>query len=91
MARGSKGKNFFMGAVVGGVLGSVTALLFAPKSGDKVRKDIARKYNDFSDKTQKMVCDMSEQALEIVEKAKDLALDAKDSAQCLFKELGKRK
>ncbi|MHA7962616.1 YtxH domain-containing protein [Paenibacillus sp. CAU 1782] len=37
--KGSSG--FLLGALAGGVLGSITALLFAPKSGKELRGDIA--------------------------------------------------
>lgn len=33
-------KNFLLGAVVGGIVGAVTALLLAPKSGKEMRSDL---------------------------------------------------
>lgn len=45
------GKDFFIGAVVGGVLGTITALLFAPKSGRELRADISEQYGKISGKT----------------------------------------
>lgn len=33
-------KSFIMGAIVGGVVGAVTALLLAPKSGKEMREDL---------------------------------------------------
>lgn len=33
-------KSFIMGAIVGGIVGAVTALLLAPKSGKEMREDI---------------------------------------------------
>ncbi|SFS58001.1 YtxH domain-containing protein [Paenibacillus sp. BC26] len=41
MAKVSGKKSFLVGAIAGGVIGSVTALLLAPKSGRELRKDIA--------------------------------------------------
>jgi gas vesicle protein len=41
MAKGTQTKSFLYGALAGGILGSVTALLLAPKSGSELRKDIA--------------------------------------------------
>lgn len=38
--KNSSGKKFLLGAVVGGVVGAVTALLLAPKSGKEMRSDI---------------------------------------------------
>ena len=40
MAKKSNARNFILGALAGGVAGSVTALLLAPKSGRQLRKDI---------------------------------------------------
>ncbi|MFB9327310.1 YtxH domain-containing protein [Paenibacillus aurantiacus] len=41
MAKNKANKGFLYGLLAGGVVGSVTALLFAPKSGRELRKDIA--------------------------------------------------
>ncbi len=38
MAKKSRARNFILGALAGGVAGSVTALLLAPKSGRELRK-----------------------------------------------------
>ncbi len=37
------GKDFLLGAVVGGILGAVSALLLAPKSGRELRSDLSEK------------------------------------------------
>lgn len=34
-------KGFLLGALAGGIIGSVTALLFAPKAGKELRQDIS--------------------------------------------------
>lgn len=47
-------KEFLVGAAVGSLLGSVAALLAAPKSGRRLRQDICDAYCDFSDKTHDM-------------------------------------
>lgn len=39
----SNGGKFVLGAIVGAVVGAVTGILFAPKSGEKTRKDIQEK------------------------------------------------
>jgi Gas vesicle protein len=33
-------KDVFIGGVIGGLIGAAVALLFAPKSGEEVRKDL---------------------------------------------------
>ena len=44
-------KEFLVGATIGSLLGSVTALLIAPKSGSKLRHDLCDTYCNLSDKT----------------------------------------
>lgn len=83
-------KGFMIGAVVGSILGGVTALILAPKSGNKLRKDLVRKCDEMSEKTQDLVCEVSDQAKCLVERAKEMADDAKEAAQEIMKEFKKR-
>jgi gas vesicle protein len=73
-------KSFAIGAIVGSVVGGLTALLLAPKSGERLRKDIANKYNEVSDKTCEIFNTMCAQTSELVDKAKDIACCAKEAA-----------
>lgn len=50
----SYSKGFLIGAVVGGAVGAVVALLFAPKSGRELRRDIAERTEEVVDKAQQM-------------------------------------
>lgn len=43
-----------LGAIVGGVLGAVTALLLAPKSGKELRADISEQAHQIGEKTQEL-------------------------------------
>ncbi|UQZ82902.1 YtxH-like protein [Paenibacillus konkukensis] len=64
MAADKKGKDLLVGAVVGTVLGAVTALLLAPKSGRELRADLAEGVHTVSEKTQQVagtVADKSKQ------------------------------
>jgi gas vesicle protein len=45
-------KNYAVGAVIGGVIGVVSALLLAPKSGRELRSGISGQYRNISEKTQ---------------------------------------
>lgn len=45
-------KEFVVGAAVGSLLGSVAALLIAPKAGKKLREDICDAYTCLTDRTQ---------------------------------------
>ncbi|OGC82343.1 MAG: hypothetical protein A2V81_02315 [Candidatus Abawacabacteria bacterium RBG_16_42_10] len=55
-----KRDKFIVGTVVGGAIGSIIALMFAPKSGKETRKDIRdssqkliQKTSEFGDQVQK--------------------------------------
>jgi gas vesicle protein len=66
MANQQKGKELLIGAVVGGLLGAITALLVAPKSGRELRGDIANQVSAVSDKTGQVASAVSEKTQEIV-------------------------
>src|SRR5512138_3362340 len=74
--------------VAGGIIGAGLALLFAPQSGKKTRKDISRYakkvkhraddvVDDFSDTVSELVDTVGEKAADILDKGKDMAYDAK--------------
>lgn len=72
-----KFKVFFIGSLIGGIIGSTTALLFAPKDGKKLRKDLAKKCHKLGDKSEELVCDAREKCEEIMDAMKDFATDTK--------------
>ncbi len=55
-------------------IGALSALLFAPQSGEKTRKMIRRKYEDAVDTVE----DWTDQAGDLLEKGKSYAKDAKE-------------
>jgi gas vesicle protein len=74
--------------VAGGIIGAGVALLFAPQSGKKTRRDISRYskkvrrqtedvIDEFSGNVQGMVEAVGEKAEDILDKGKDLAYEAK--------------
>jgi gas vesicle protein len=83
--------NAMVGAlmlVAGGIIGAGVALLFAPQSGKRTRKDIVRiakktrhkaedVVDNFSDTLSDMVEAVGEKASDILDQGKDLAYDAK--------------
>jgi gas vesicle protein len=84
MSNKMDGKDFIMGAVVGGLLGAMAALLLAPKSGRELRQDITEQYGTISEKTQQIASTVGEttaniaktattQTTEWVDKAKEVA------------------
>jgi gas vesicle protein len=65
MANNVDGKDFIMGAVVGGLLGAMAALLLAPKSGRELRQDITEQYGTISEKTQQIANTVTEKTQQI--------------------------
>ncbi|MDU0204208.1 YtxH domain-containing protein [Paenibacillus sp. MAH-36] len=84
MASEKKGKDLLIGAIVGGLLGAATALLFAPKSGRELRKDIAENAKAVSDKTVQLATSVSQKTQEVAKSVSTTTSDfvgkAKDTA-----------
>ncbi|CAM4060874.1 YtxH domain-containing protein [Paenibacillus alkaliterrae] len=77
-------KGFLLGALAGGVVGSITALLIAPKAGKELRQDIsvgAQKVSDttvkvagqVTDTTGRLAKQLGGQAVQIAGKTKQVA------------------
>jgi len=47
-------KSLFIGLLTGGAVGALIALLYASKSGKKLRKDITNKTDEYVDETEKI-------------------------------------
>lgn len=61
-------KDFTKGAFVGGIVGAMAGILFAPKSGKETREDIKKYYDEMRDKI-----------MEELEKAGDFTKEKYDS------------
>ncbi|WP_440118610.1 YtxH domain-containing protein [Paenibacillus sp. QZ-Y1] len=66
-------KSLLWGALIGSVVGSVTALLLAPKSGRELRQDISEGARQVSEKSQELAGKVGEQSSQIVSKVKETA------------------
>ena len=64
--------------VAGGVIGAGVALLFAPQSGERTRRDIARRSRKARNQTEKMVREAAESVTELVEDLGDKTSDLVD-------------
>ena len=65
--------HFFMGFLIGSVLGALSGLLFAPKSGKDLRSEIKEKGSEVLKEGKEIYSDASTKAKEIVEEAKHQA------------------
>lgn len=68
-----KNKSLLWGALIGSVVGSVTALLLAPKSGKELRQDIAEGAKTVGSKTTELAGKVGEQGAFLIGKVKDTA------------------
>lgn len=74
-------KGFALGALVGGLCGGMTALMFAPKSGKKMRKQLAKKYNRISHEAHDLIENVYDTSSELAEKAKGIVEEAEAAAK----------
>ncbi|MEX1031666.1 MAG: YtxH domain-containing protein [Paenibacillaceae bacterium] len=75
------GKDFLLGAVVGGVIGAITALLLAPKPGEELRADIKDTVNTVTSRTQEL-------AGQVSDRSQTIARNVSERSQVIAKNLG---
>ena len=71
----------FMGLLIGGALGALAGILFAPKSGKKLRSDIKEIGSEVLKDAKEIYADTSTKAKEIIEEAKHQAEQLKKEAE----------
>ena len=74
-------KNFLFGAAVGGLIGAVAALLFAPKSGKELRTDISEHAAAAAEKTKKIAEDVSQHTQKITQNVSEHTQEWLDKAK----------
>ena len=72
--------NFFKGLLIGGALGALAGILFAPKSGKELRSDINEIGSEVLKDAKEIYADASTKAKEIIEEAKHQAKELKKEA-----------
>lgn len=72
----SKGK-FALGALIGGAIGAVAALLTAPKSGKETREDLKKKVNEIKTDTEKKAGEVKEKATAVKKDVESQATELK--------------
>jgi gas vesicle protein len=73
--------HFFMGLLIGGALGALAGILFAPKSGKELRSDIKEKGSKVLKDAKETYVDASTKVKEIIEEAKHQAKEMKKEAE----------
>ncbi|HSF15980.1 MAG TPA: YtxH domain-containing protein [Vicinamibacteria bacterium] len=64
--------NFLVGFFVGVALGGIAALLLAPKSGKKLRRDVSREGRKLAHRASEMVEEIRDKGVDAYEKAREL-------------------
>ena len=70
--------HFFTGLLIGGVLGALAGILFAPKSGKELRSEIKEKGSEVLKDAKDIYADASTKAKEIIEEARHQAMELKE-------------
>jgi gas vesicle protein len=82
-------KGLFIGLLTGGAIGAFVALLYAPKSGKELRKDIENKTDEYYDETEKFIADAKVKAKDMMNEGKkrseQLIANAKSRSEELLK------
>jgi gas vesicle protein len=73
--------NFIKGLLIGGALGALAGLLFAPKSGKELRSDIKGKGSGILKDGKEIYADVSTKAKEIIGEVKHQAKELKKEAE----------
>ena len=73
--------RFCMGLLIGGALGALVGIFFAPKSGKELRSDIKDKGSEVLKDAKKIYADASTKTKEIIEEAKYQAKELKKEAE----------
>ena len=66
----SSEKDFMRGLIAGGLLGAALGLLFAPKSGERTRRDLRRKSTELFDEAQDQIAEAGRQTRRFYKKGK---------------------
>jgi len=73
--------DFFKGLLIGGALGALAGILFAPKSGKELRSDIREKGSEILKDGKEIYADASTKAKEIIGEVKHQAKELKKEAE----------
>jgi gas vesicle protein len=86
----SRNNGFLKGTIIGAVVGSVAALLLAPKSGKETQADIKRKARIVKDDINKMLDDLQKDLSSKIDNYKEVAKDLRGEARVESEDLVRR-
>jgi gas vesicle protein len=73
--------HFCTGLLIGGALGALAGIFFAPKSGKELRSDIKDKGSEILEDAKKIYADAGAKGKELIEDAKHQAKELKKDAE----------
>ncbi len=77
----SSGFAFIAGLVVGGAIGAIAGLLFAPEAGEETRKKVAVKSKEWADDMYNKFDDLKDSVTEVLEDVKQGAAEVMDDVK----------
>lgn len=77
----NKDKGILKGIVIGGIVGTIGAILFAPKSGKETQADIKRKARSMKRDLDSTLSDMQKDLVGRIDSLKDVAKDLQGEAR----------
>jgi gas vesicle protein len=87
------GKGLFLGFLAGGAIGALFALLYAPKSGRELRKDIKVKTDEYIDDAEKYIAEARDKAKTMIndgkKKSERIIEDARTKSEAILKDAEK--
>ena len=83
---GSSGAVFALGLLAGAAIGVGLGLLFAPKKGAALRRDIAKRARDLRDDAGQQIDRVTEAADDLVERGRDVAQRARTAVSSGIRE-----
>jgi gas vesicle protein len=81
--------SFLTGVIFGGLIGGTLALLYAPIPGNKMRKQLSKRTDDFIDDFNHQYKDGKKIANAIIKDSKELYADGRKKAESIIKEAKK--
>lgn len=76
MSKNNNGGGFLLGALFGAAVAGITALLYAPKAGEELRKDMANEVDVLLDKAREYKDSAFERGVEMFDAAAEAATEA---------------